>query len=57
MVVAQQRGRKQKIIVALSGGVDSAVAAQLLKEEGHEVIGVYLELWPGDYYRSGGLAA
>ena len=57
MVVAQQRGRKQKIIVALSGGVDSAVAAQLLKEEGHEVIGVYLELWPGDYYRSGGQEA
>jgi len=57
MVVAQRRGRKQKIIVALSGGVDSAVAAQLLKEEGHEVIGVYLELWPGDYYRSGGQEA
>jgi len=54
MVVAQQRDKKQKIIVALSGGVDSAVAAQLLQEEGHEVIGVYLELWPDDYYHSAG---
>lgn len=36
---------KGKIIVALSGGVDSGVAAYLLKQEGWEVIGVYLQVW------------
>ena len=34
-----------KIIVAMSGGVDSSVAAALLKEQGHEVIGMMLRLW------------
>jgi tRNA-specific 2-thiouridylase len=35
-----------KIIVGMSGGVDSAVAALMLKEQGHEVIGVTLEVVP-----------
>jgi len=34
-----------RIVVAMSGGVDSSVAAALLKEQGHEVIGIMLRLW------------
>lgn len=34
-----------KIVVALSGGVDSAVAALLVRDAGHEVVGVYMENW------------
>jgi len=36
---------KRKIVVAMSGGVDSSVAAALLKRQGHEVIGISLQLW------------
>ncbi|MFN3741600.1 MAG: tRNA 2-thiouridine(34) synthase MnmA [Anaerolineales bacterium] len=35
----------KRIAVAMSGGVDSSVAAALLKEQGHEVIGMMLRLW------------
>jgi len=39
-----------KVLAAMSGGVDSSVAAALLVEEGHDVVGVTLRLWdnPGD---------
>jgi tRNA-specific 2-thiouridylase len=36
------------VLVALSGGVDSSVAAARLLDEGHEVVGVTLKLWGGD---------
>ena len=36
-----------KVLVAMSGGVDSSVAAGLLLEQGHEVVGATLKLWGG----------
>ena len=37
-----------KVLVAMSGGVDSSVAAALLREDGHEVVGVTMKLWGGE---------
>lgn len=46
--VIEKAAVPQRIVVALSGGVDSAVAAWLLHEAGHEVLGVSLRLAPDD---------
>ena len=41
-------GMTERVLVAMSGGVDSSVAAALLLEAGHDVVGVTLKLWGGD---------
>jgi tRNA-specific 2-thiouridylase len=37
-----------RVLVAMSGGVDSSVAAARLRDEGHEVVGVTMKLWGGE---------
>lgn len=44
--------KKGRVLVAMSGGVDSSVAAVMLQEQGYEVIGITMKTW--DYHRSGG---
>ncbi|WCJ60195.1 tRNA 2-thiouridine(34) synthase MnmA [Fontisphaera persica] len=40
--------QRKRVVVGMSGGVDSSAAAALLLEQGYEVIGVTLKLWPQD---------
>ena len=40
--------QKQRVLLGMSGGVDSSVAGYLLREQGYDVVGVTMKVWPQD---------
>jgi len=42
------KSNKQRVLLGMSGGVDSSVAGYLLREQGYDVVGVTMKVWPQD---------